>query len=127
GSNNVALGLLGLALAPCSLTGRLPANAQPPGPLPEPADTRPCSVATPAPGPATGHVYPSPSTPGTVLGFEAHGFEPNEKISMWLNVPGGEVRPLPYQAIAANDGGVLIGFRTRADDPTGLWTLVGQG
>jgi hypothetical protein len=124
--SSVRLGLLGSALAPCALRGRLPANAPPGGPLDEPADTRPCQ-GQPAPAPAGARAYPSPARPGTVLGFEARGYEPNETVSLWLNVPGQGARALPYQAIAASDGGVLIGFRIQENDPVGNWSIVGHG
>lgn len=124
--SSVGLGLLGSNLAPCALRGGLPANSAPGGPLAEPNDTRPCGTSGPAPG-LGGRVYPNVSRPGTVLGFEARGYEPNEFVSMWLNLPNGTIRPLPYQAIAGADGGVLIGFRTQGNDPTGTWSLVGHG
>jgi len=46
---------------------------------------------------------------------------------LWLNLPNGTTRGLPYQAIAGGDGYVLIGFRTEANDLIGQWSLVGQG
>ncbi|MBC8075599.1 MAG: hypothetical protein H7Y32_05940, partial [Chloroflexales bacterium] len=98
------------------------------GPQQEPADNRPCgSSGSNNPGALRGQVYPSPARPGTVLGFIAQGFDPNETVSLWLNLPGGAVRGLPYQAIAAGDGGVLIGFRTLDSDPDGFYSLVAYG
>lgn len=120
----VQLGLLGPLLAPCQLRPGLPPNAPPPGPLPE-GDSSVCAGFPNAV--ATGRVYPEVSAPGTTLGFEARNYLPNEFVSMWLNLPDGRVRALPYQAIAGSDGGVLIGFRTEATDPVGQWSLVGQG
>ena len=126
--SSVRLGLLGRALAPCAATGALPRNAAPGSPLQEPGDTRPCGNTSGGnTGGLRGQVYPSPARPGTVLGFIAQGFDANETVSLWVNMPGGTVRGLPYQAIAASDGGVLIGFRTLASDPDGFYSLVAYG
>jgi hypothetical protein len=121
--SQVRLSLLGSYLAPCQRRPGLPPNAPPSGPVAE-GDAKSCVPPTPA---ASGRVYPEVSAPGTVLGFEARGYEPGELVSLWMNLPNGTVRALPYQAIAGNDGGVLIGFRTEAGDPLGQWSLVGQG
>ncbi|NJN16043.1 MAG: hypothetical protein HC822_07040, partial [Oscillochloris sp.] len=95
-------------------------------PLPE-GDSSRCA---PAAAPATtlsARAYPEVSAPGTTLGFEVFGYEPNEIVSLWLNLPNGEARALPYQGVAAADGGLLIGFRTLTTDPVGQWSIVGQG
>ncbi|NTW01093.1 MAG: hypothetical protein HGA19_07235 [Oscillochloris sp.] len=120
----VRLGLLGSALVPCQRRPGLPPNNPPVDPIAE-GDSSQC-VAIPNTI-ASGRVYPSPSTPGTILGFEARGYVANEPVSLWLNLPNGTTRALPYQAIAAGDGGVLIGFRTETGDPPGQWSFVGQG
>ncbi|MCG8350717.1 MAG: hypothetical protein MI924_23350 [Chloroflexales bacterium] len=122
--STVRLGLLGSDLAPCQLRPGLPPNAAPPNPLPE-GDSSACARIPNAV--ANGRVYPDVSAPGTTLGFEARNYLPNELISIWLNLPNGTTRALPYQAVANADGGVLIGFRTLETDPVGQWSLVGQG
>jgi len=122
--SQVRLGLLGSALVPCQRRPGLPPNSPPARPIAE-GNTGECNSIPNAV--ATGRVYPSPSAPGNVLGFEARGYLPNEPVSLWLNLPNQTTRGLPYQAIAGGDGGVLIGFRTEAGDPTGQWSLVGQG
>lgn len=122
--NQVRLGLLGSALAPCQLRPGLPASAPPSNPVPE-GESRNCPP--PAPTILPSRVYPEVSAPGTTLGFEASGYLPGETVSMWINLPNGTVRALPYQAIAGGDGGVLIGFRTEVGDPAGQYSLVGQG
>jgi hypothetical protein len=120
----VRLGLLGSTLAPCQRKPGLPPNNPPDGPV---AEGDPAECASIPNAIASGRVYPEVSRAGTVLGFEASGYEPGEFVSMWLNLPDGSARGLPYQAIADSDGGVLIGFRTVAGDPSGNWSLVGQG
>jgi hypothetical protein len=120
----VDLGLLGVDLAPCQLRPGLPPNAPPPRPVPE-GDSQACASFPNAI--ATGRVYPSPARPGETLGFEARNYVPGETVSLWINLPGGGTRALPYQAIAGPDGGVLIGFRTFDSDPPGQYSFVGQG
>lgn len=123
-SGGVRLGLLAGDLAPCQRRPGRPPNSPPSGPVPEGNPSECNSIPNFL---ATGRVYPDVSAPGTTLGFEARNYLPGEFISMWLNLPDGSVRALPYQAIAGGDGGVLIGFRTEAGDPVGQWSLVGQG
>jgi hypothetical protein len=123
-SGGVRLALLGSELAPCQRRLGLPPNNPPTQPVPE---GNPAECASIPNAVASGRVYPDVTPPGTVLGFEARNYLPGEFISMWLNLPDGTVRAIPYQAIAGNDGGVLIGFRTEAGDPVGQWSLVGQG
>jgi hypothetical protein len=122
--SQVRLGLLGSALVPCQRRPGLPPNSPPNAPVAE-GNTSECAALPNAV--ANGRVYPAVSAPGTILGFEARGYLPNEAVSLWLNLPNGTTRALPYQAIAASDGGVLIGFRTEAGDALGQWSLVGQG
>lgn len=122
--SQVRLGLLGTDRAPCQRRPGLPPNQPPRSPVPE-GDSSECNRLPNAV--AQGRVYPDVSAPGTVLGFEARNYQPNEKISMWINLPNGTTRAINYQAIAASDGGVLIGFRTLANDPPGQYSLVGQG
>ncbi len=122
--SQVRQGLLGSALVPCQRRPGLPPNSPPNGPLPE-GNTSECNALPNVV--ANGRVYPNVSIPGTVLGFEARGYQPNEPVSLWLNLPDGTTRGLPYQAIAGGDGYVLIGFRTEATDLLGQWSLVGQG
>ena len=118
------LSLLGSALVPCQRRPGLPPNRPPNAPVPE-GNTSECNAIPNAV--ANGRVYPNVSAPGTTLGFEARGYQPSEPVSLWLNLPDGTTRGLPYQAIAGSDGYVLIGFRTEASDLLGQWSLVGQG
>lgn len=122
---HVSLGLLGTYLAPCQRRPALPPNAPPSGPLPE-GDPAECA-APPPQSMLPARVYPDPSAPGTTLGFDVRGYVGGETVSLWLNLPNGTTRALPYRAIATSDGAVLIGFRTEATDPEGRWSIVGQG
>ena len=122
--SQVRLGLLGSALAPCQLRPGLPVTAPPSGPV---AEGDPKSCAPPPPTYLPSRAYPEVSAPGTTLGFEVRGYQPNETVSLWINLPGGGARALPYQGVAASDGVLLIGFRTLTSDPPGQYSIVGQG
>lgn len=132
--NTVMVGTLGRALAPCHLTQYRLADQPPPQHehLTE-GDPEPCPpslavhIDQPHAGMATGHVYYAAARPGEVQGFEAWNFVPDELVSLWLNLPDGSTRPLPYKAIANRRGYVLVGFQTRESDPTGPWSLVAEG
>lgn len=119
----VRLSLLGYTLAPCQQLVPRPQDLPPSGPLNE-GDSSTCAAPTSI---IIGRVYPEVSPPGTVLGFQARNYEPNETVSLWLNLPNGSVRALPYQAVANDKGEVLIGFQTDANDTAGTWSIVGQG
>ncbi|HMQ32736.1 MAG TPA: hypothetical protein PKD53_18535 [Chloroflexaceae bacterium] len=120
--NRTRLATLGSALVPCQLRSGLPGNAPPTGPVPE-GNPESC----PQQPNTFARAYPDPSPPGATLGFEARGYNPGEEVSLWLNLPNGTVRALPYRAIANADGNILIGFLTESRDPLGTWSIVGQG
>lgn len=122
--NQVQLGRLGELLAPCHMTTPRPPDSPPLLPIPEGRDTEPCERPNVI---ATGYVYPSPVAPGTIQGFDARGFRPGEVVSLWLNMPGAQVRGLPYTATADEHGRVIIGFQTQPGDTLGYWELVAQG
>ncbi len=121
--NRVLLGLLGTILAPCQLTPPLPPNTPPTRPVAE-GDSSKCPPIIPV---SSGRVFPDVSVPGTTLGFEARGYLPGETISLWLNLPDTSVRELEFKPVADPDGGLLVGFRTFAGDPSGRWSIVGWG
>ena len=121
--SRVRLATLGSALVPCQLRLGLPSSSPPGGPVPE-GDPKTCAAQ---PGGGQSRAFPDPAPPGTTLGFEARGYQRGEEVALWLNLPNGTARALPYRAIADNDGVVLIGFRTQSNDPPGNWSIVGQG
>lgn len=94
---------------------------------PEPDDDDDESESEEVFGVARGRVYYQVVAPGTVQGFQAWNYAPNEVVSLWYNLPDGSTRELPYRAIADENGYVLIGFQTERTDPEGKWSLVGKG
>jgi hypothetical protein len=119
----ISRGLIGTALAPCQQKFPRPQNLPPSGPGIE-GDSSECNNPQNI---VMGRVFPAVTLPGARLGFEAINFEPGEKVSLWLNLPDLSVRSLPYQAVADENGYVLIGVDTRPDDPLGTWSIVGSG
>ncbi len=120
--NRTRLATLGSALVPCQLRPGLPSNAPPAEPIPEGSPDR-----CPEQPNTFARAYPDPSPPGATMGFEAYGYRPGEEVSLWLNLPNGTVRALPYRAVANGDGAILVGFLTESRDPLGDWSIVGQG
>jgi hypothetical protein len=120
--SRVRLGSLGSVVAPCQLRPGVPYYASPVGPIAE-GDSKPCAQQPNA----AARAYPDPSPPGATLGFEARGYNAGEEIALWLNLPNGTVRAIPYRPVANSDGAILVGFLTESRDPLGNWSIVGQG
>jgi hypothetical protein len=74
-----------------------------------------------------GTVFPAEALPGTLFGVRAINFDDNEEVSLWLNLPDGSVRRIPYKAKTDANGYFAIGFETRPDAQLGNWSVVAQG
>ncbi len=118
------LATLGNYQVPCQLRPGLNNYSPPAGPV---AEGEPVNCVQQQQANAFARAYLDPVAPGTLQGFEARGYQGGEQVNMWLNLPNGTVRALPYKAIATSDGLVLVGFSTQAQDPLGNWSIVGQG
>jgi hypothetical protein len=121
--SRVRLGNLGSFLVPCQLRPGFAANNPPAGPVPE-GDPKTCATQ---PNFGDTRAFPDPAAPGATLGFEARGYQPDEQVALWINLPNNTVRALPYRAVANKDGAILIGFLTLSSDPPGNYSIVGQG
>jgi hypothetical protein len=113
---DVLLGLLGneTAAAPAPA----PAPPAPPGPAPLPPSVN--AVARPERGPR-----------GTTFVFAARGFQPGERIGVYITVPDQSVFGAPFQT-TADDQGVsdsVVSFRSPNDPelPTGIWAITFEG
>lgn len=126
---NVRLATLGSVLVPCQLRPGFPANRPPTAPVPEGESTNCPPPGSGGPGQPNeqARVFPEPAPPGTTFGFEARGYLPGEEVALWLNLPNGTTRALPFVAPANSDGVILVGFLTETRDPRGTWSIVGQG
>jgi hypothetical protein len=122
-SDRIRVGLLGRVVAPCQQQIPRPQDLPPSGPVPE-GDPRSCDNPASMP---IGTVFPAEALPGTLFGVRAINFDDNEEVSLWLNLPDGSVRRIPYKAKTDANGYFAIGFETRPDAQLGNWSVVAQG
>lgn len=148
----VVISDLGRILAPQELTAPLAPDSPPPGPItidpapappppPAPAPVPPPPAPTPPPEEPTlvrpdipesvnSRMMPRVGVRGQTFLFDASGFEPDERVTVWLNVPDGTVLPLE-NSVSANDQGSIVdegvGFFSTPESPVGIWSFVGRG
>jgi len=126
----VLLSTLGRNLAPATLTAPLPPNAPPSGPITVPAPQPPGLARPIIPESKNARVIPQAGQPGQTFVFEARGYQPGEKVSLWVNVPDGSVLGANSQVTADANGAIPAGpvkFTSVAKAPLGVWWIVGQG
>jgi hypothetical protein len=124
----VLLGALGRQLAPPELTAPLAPGAPPPGPISAPPAGPPALVRPVVPESKNARVVPQAGQPGQTFVFQASGFAPREKVSLWLNLPDSSILPSNFQT-AADSRGVTgaIQFTSGAKSPLGIWSFVAHG
>jgi hypothetical protein len=138
----VLLSALGRQLAPRELTPPLAPGAPPPTPTPvPPAPTAPPAPPAPPPNQAPpalqrplvpqsrdSIVVPQAGLPGQSFVFVAFGFEPGERVSIWLNQPDDAIISAPFQATANSDGEIEpVQFNSGEDSLLGVWSFVAHG
>lgn len=126
----VLLSLLGRQLVPQSLTAPLAPDAPPPGPITVKPANQPSLVRPVLPPSKNARVLPQAGQPGDVFLFTANGFQPGEKVGIWLNSPDGAIFGARFQATADARGTIdsaQIGFQTSDGMPLGTWSFVAQG
>jgi hypothetical protein len=127
----VIVSALGRQLAPRELLAPLPPNAPPPG-VPT-AQPTPTAGAAPlrrplVPESKSAQVSPQAGQPGQVFTFNAFGFTPKEKVSIWLNIPDGGTVPASFQSTADSRGVIApIRFTSNAEMQLGVWSFVAHG
>lgn len=73
-------------------------------------------------------VVPPIGAPGTTFTFFALGFKPNERVSYWLNTPGGTTLGRPnYVTVAGETGRADWTWVAPSDAALGQWTMVAYG
>ncbi len=74
-------------------------------------------------------ITPAVAAPGARFVVSGSGFAANEKLSIWLNAPGGRVLSTEIEgtAEAAPDGRVGFTWVAPKDAPLGAWQLVAHG
>jgi hypothetical protein len=132
----VLLSLLGRQLAPRELTTPLAPNSPPPGPVVGQPGATPISAGGQAPAltrpvlpqSKNAEVAPRAGPRGQTFVFAGTGFQPSEKVGVWLNSPDGSLIDAKFQ-LKADARGMISGtsFTTDEDLPLGVWSFVGQG
>ncbi len=73
-------------------------------------------------------MIPEAGQPGEIFVFLAGGFEPSEKVSVWVNLPDSAVIGANFQLDADENGSIQpLQFATGPDTPLGIWSFVGHG
>ncbi|HEX5692084.1 MAG TPA: hypothetical protein VFX76_18845, partial [Roseiflexaceae bacterium] len=95
----VIVSALGRQLAPRELLPPAPPPGSPSAPTPPPPSPNPPPLRRPlVPDSQNSRVVPQAGQPGEVFVFSAYGFTPNEKVSIWLNLPDSSILPASFQA-----------------------------
>nr|WP_052295003.1 hypothetical protein [Oscillochloris trichoides] len=115
----VLLSHLGRKLAPADLTAP---GAPTPAPTPVPVPTLPPNV--------NAMVTPQSGPPGTSFAFTANGFNPGERVGIWITLPDQSTAGADFQVTADGSGAIggdQLMITTGAGDPTGIWSFNAQG
>jgi hypothetical protein len=74
-----------------------------------------------------GSITPLAAPPGAGFVFNASGFDPNEKVGVWLTRPAGAgVEPIDERLVQRKGSSVRVAFRVDRDQQ-GIWTVTAQG
>ncbi len=144
----VLISNLGRQLAPPELTTPLPPNA-PPGPptVPGTPAPQPPTPETPDPPQPQPEPQPQPSEPsipqsvnarvtpdngpqGTEFVLDAWGFEPGERVGVWLTAPDQSTFGADFQAQADSQGSIVnegVSIVSDRDFQPGIWAFNTQG
>ncbi|MBK9714848.1 MAG: hypothetical protein IPO81_26665 [Kouleothrix sp.] len=126
----VLLSLLGRQLAPKDLLAPLVPNAPPSGPIVVKPPAPPSLVRPLLPPSKNARVSPQAGQPGQLFLFSATGFQPGEKVGVWINSANGSMIGASFQVTADSTGAIggdQLSFLTDKTAPLGVWSFVGQG
>lgn len=128
----VLISALGRKLAPPQLLPPLPPNAPPAGPVSEGSAPPAAPPPTPAqvPPSVNASVTPQSGPPGTTFSFAAYGFEPGERVGIWLTAPNQATFGADFQADADSSGSIAnanIAITTDRSFDEGIWSFNAQG
>jgi hypothetical protein len=71
------------------------------------------------------NVVPLAAAPGVSFTFTGNGFDPNERVGVWLTRPGAQVDTIPANQIQRSGGTVRVNFRPAQVE--GDWSITAQG
>ncbi|HRC76166.1 MAG TPA: hypothetical protein PLO33_10845, partial [Kouleothrix sp.] len=75
-----------------------------------------------------GAITPLAAPPGVGFTFTASGYEPNERVGVWLTRPGsGGVEAIDPRLVANDGRGTIRVVFTTSANTEGVWTITGQG
>lgn len=121
--DRVLLSNLGAMLVPPELRAPAPPSAPPAAPQPAPGGPG-------LPPNINANVIPDVGPPGTVFRFEATGFEPRERVGIWITAPDQATYDAGFQVEADNAGSIIdegVGLVTNQDFGDGVWSFNAQG
>jgi hypothetical protein len=75
-------------------------------------------------------VTPNSGPPGTSFAFTATGFDPGERVGIWLTLPDQSTFGAKFQATADSTGSIVgakIGITSDASFAAGIWSFNAQG
>ncbi len=125
----VLISHLGRKLAPPERLTPVPPPAQ--GGQPQPPSSQPPPPANaPVPPSQNAKVTPDSGLPGTAFSFEANGFDPGEKVGVWLTAPDQSTFGADFQATADGAGSIAsarISITSDSSFPEGIWSFNAQG
>lgn len=85
-------------------------------------------IVTPSPAAAALAVQPQEGDQGTLFTFTADGFQPDERVSFWLNPPNADpFGDESYVVTADDDGRASWTWRASENAAFGAWEMVGFG
>ena len=109
-----------------------PAQPSPTTPPPPPNTPVPTSGCAALP-PANPNVFSIPASRcgpgGTIFGWTAGGFQPNENVGVYITLPSGAVAGAPFQVETDENGDVIggVSFASQPGFPTGVWAITFEG
>jgi hypothetical protein len=118
---------LGRVLAPPELVPPIPPEAIPNQPL---VIGEPPVSEFVLPDNINAQVVPDRGQPGTVFAFDAFGFEPGEKVGVWVTAPDQSTFDGGFEATANSDGSIVdegIALFTNETFPEGIWSFNAEG
>ncbi len=121
----VLISHLGRRLAPSDRMA--PVSPPGSGEAPAPAPAPPAPAVPPG---VNGRAVPESGPPGTTFVFEAEGFEPGERVGVWITAPDQSTFGASFQAVADAQGSITwerIGITTDYSFEEGIYSFNAQG